>query len=140
MYALAKHALKDLGARYGIHKVLPPSAVQALTDYQWLGNVRELHNVMERLVILYAENKITREHVLDEMGMAIPSPAKVPCVEKGKYKGALDDIEKGILCQVMEQHGGNLNLAAAELGIHRTTLLRKLRKYKLFFPKDIPIE
>jgi transcriptional regulator with PAS, ATPase and Fis domain len=136
IYALAKHALNTLGNRYKLYKTLTPSAVQALTDYHWPGNVRELQNVMERLVILCSGSKIGREHVLDELGVDLPVRAEVRPNGFVDYRGALDSFEKKILCQIMEQHKGNLNLAAAALGMHRTTLMRKLRKHRIFFQKD----
>jgi transcriptional regulator with PAS, ATPase and Fis domain len=136
IYALANHALKNLSIRYNVHKILTPSAVQALTDYHWPGNVRELHNVMERLVILCDDSRITRQHVLDELGMVLPSAGKVPFVLEGGFRCAVGCFEKKILSQVMEQYNGNLHIASASLGIHRTTLLRKLRKYKLGFKKN----
>jgi transcriptional regulator with PAS, ATPase and Fis domain len=136
IYELASYFLKDLSARYKVHRILTPSAVQALTDYHWPGNVRELHNVMERMVVLCNDVRLTREHVLDELGMLLPAPERSPLVPEGDYKRAVDCFEKKILVQVMEQYNGNLHLAAAALGVHRTTLLRKLRKYKLGFRKN----
>jgi transcriptional regulator with PAS, ATPase and Fis domain len=136
IYALAQHSLKDLCYRYKIHKILTPSAVQALTDYDWPGNVRELHNVMERLVVLGEDTRITREHVFDELGVALSAPERVPFVLNNDFRGALDSFEKKILSQAMEQYNGDLHLASSALGIHRTTLLRKLRKYKLAFKKN----
>jgi len=136
IYALAKHFLKNLSTRYNLDKILTPSAVQALADYDWPGNVRELHNVMERLVILCGDLRITREHVLDELGMALPAAGQVPFVLEGDYRYAVDRFEKKILAQAMEQYGGDLHLASAALGIHRTTLLRKLRKFRLAFKKN----
>ncbi len=128
IYALANHFLKDLSTRYNVHKMLTPSAVQALTDYHWPGNVRELHNIMERLVMLGDDARITNEHVLDELEMVSPVPDKTPLVWDGDYRCAVDCYEKKILSQVMEQYNGNLYLASAALGIHLTTLLIKLRK------------
>jgi len=136
IFALANHFLRDLSTRYNVHRILTPSAVQALTDYHWPGNVRELHNVMERLVMLGDDARITNEHVLDELEMVSPVPDKTPLVWDGDYRCAVDCYEKKILSQVMEQYNGNLYLASAALGIHRTTLLRKLRKYKLGFKKN----
>ena len=136
IFALANHFLRDLSTRYNVHRILTPSAVQALTDYHWPGNVRELHNVMERLVMLGDDARITNEHVLDELEMVLPAPEKTPLILDGDYRCAVDCYEKKILAQVMEQHNGNLYLASAALGIHRTTLLRKLRKYKLGFKKN----
>jgi transcriptional regulator with PAS, ATPase and Fis domain len=136
IYEMASHFLKDLSARYKVHKILTPSAVQALTDYHWPGNVRELHNVMERMVVLCNDDRLTREHVLDELGMLLPAREKSTLDLEGDYKCAVDCFEKKILSQVMEQYNGNLYLASAALGIHRTTLLRKLRKYKLSFRKN----
>ena len=136
IYALANHFMKNLSDRYKVHRILTPSAVQALTDYHWPGNVRELSNVMERLVILCDDMRISRDHVLDELGMLLPVPEKTPVVMDGDYKCAMDCFEKKVLSQVMEQYNGNLSQASAALGIHRTTLLRKLRKYKLGFNKN----
>lgn len=136
IYALAKNCLENFCRRYSMHKILSPSAVQALTEYHWPGNVRELHNVMERLVVLGEDIRITRGHVLDELGLAAPVADKAPVTLTHDFKGELDSFEKRILCQAMEQYNGNLHLAATALGIHRTTLLRKLRKYKLVFRKD----
>jgi transcriptional regulator with PAS, ATPase and Fis domain len=136
IYALASHSLKNLSIRYNVHKILTPSAVEALTDYHWPGNVRELHNVMERLVMLGDDARITKEHVRDELEMALPSLANPPLILDGDYRFAVDCYEKKILSQVMELHNGNLYLASAALGMHRTTLLRKLRKYNLGFKKN----
>ncbi len=136
IYALASHSLKNLSTRYNVHKILTPSAVEALTDYHWPGNVRELHNVMERLVMLGDDARITKEHVRDELEMALPSQENTPLILDGDYRFAVDCYEKKILSQVMELHHGNLYLASAALGMHRTTLLRKLRKYNLGFKKN----
>jgi len=136
IYALASHFLKDLSTRYNVHKILTPSAVEAMTDYDWPGNVRELHNVMERLVVLSDDARLTREHVFDELGMLLPVAQSPSLVLEGDYKCAVDCFEKKILSQAMEQYNGDLLLASAALGIHRTTLLRKLRKYKLCFKKN----
>jgi transcriptional regulator with PAS, ATPase and Fis domain len=136
IYALANHFLKNLSDRYKVNKILTPSAVQALTDYHWPGNVRELHNMMERLVVLCDDTRITREHVLDELGLLPPVPNTTPVVLEGDYRCAVDCFEKKVLSQVMEQYNGNLHLASAALGIHRTTLMRKLRRYKLHFRKN----
>jgi transcriptional regulator with PAS, ATPase and Fis domain len=136
IYALAKHFLEDLSTRYKVHKILTPPAIQALTDYDWPGNVRELHNVMERLVVLGQETRITREHVLDELGIVLATPEKAPLDFDCDYKGAITSFERQILGKAMEQFNGNVHLASSALGMHRTTLLRKLRKYKLAFKKD----
>ncbi len=136
IYALATFFLKTLCARYNVIKTLTPSAVQALTDYPWPGNVRELRNAMERLVVLSTERKINKEHVADELGVELAPLDIPPLPVNGEFKTVMDSFEKMILAQAMEKYDGSLYLASSALGIHRTTLLRKLRKYNLNFRKD----
>ena len=132
VYTLAMHFLTEISARFRLEKQLTPSAVQALTDYSWPGNVRELHHLIERLVALYSQTRITREHVLEELGLKVTEPSRKPSIDVGgDYKHAVDRFEKELLIHIMEQYGGNLQEASAALGMHRTTLLRKLQKYNL---------
>ena len=131
IYPLSERFLALISRSCKVQKQLTPSAIQALTDYIWPGNVRELYNVMERLVVLYPQNKITKEHVLEELSLKFsPKHTIVPDVHNRSFKKIMSNFERDLIHQTIQQHNGNLHSAAADLGMHRTTLLRKLNKYK----------
>jgi transcriptional regulator of acetoin/glycerol metabolism len=69
---------------------------------------------------------------LEELGLNVSEPAPKPALDMGgDYINAVDRFEKELLIHIMKQYAGNLQDASAALGMHRTTLLRKLRKYKI---------
>jgi transcriptional regulator with PAS, ATPase and Fis domain len=94
-------------------------ALQQLCAYDYPGNVRELENLIERALILCTGTRI-------EPGEWLPtSPADADSMSK------LGRFERSEIMRVLELHEGNLNLAAKELGISRTTLWRRLKYYRV---------
>ncbi len=98
-------------------------AMALLMGYPFPGNVRELENLVERAFILCQDDRIGVEHLPPSVvqsrrpGAVLPVPASIAAAELAAVRTAL------------ERHHGNRTRAAAELGIHRTTLLRKLRRF-----------
>ncbi|MCL6447802.1 MAG: sigma 54-interacting transcriptional regulator [Armatimonadetes bacterium] len=131
IFALVHHFLSVFKQQLKIEKQISSPALEVLMDYPWPGNVRELKNLMERLAALYPQELITREMVLAELGeLSSLEPApKLPLQHPG-YRGAMAQFEKELLRRVLKKHA-NIEEAARELGVHRTTLLRKMRKYRL---------
>ncbi len=133
--ALADYFLTEIGDHYRIKKNLHPAAVQLLKDYPWPGNIRELKNIIERLSILYNGTIVTPDMVLEELETRShlePHSNSIPAIS---YTGenldhCLAKVEKELIRQTMERTG-QVEIAAEELGIHRTTLMRKLKKYGL---------
>ncbi len=96
-----------------------------LLRYPFPGNIRELENIIERAFILCTGTTIARENLPDyirESQEDHPS-AHGPALDK------LAHAERDAIVQALEKHAGNRTRAAAELGIHRVTLVRKLKKY-----------
>ena len=132
IYALAVHFLADICSRYKIEKQFTPPVFQVLTDYSWPGNIRELQNLIERLVALYPQNKITKEQVLDELMLKtppIPEPSN-PALYVS-LQNAVEKFEMTLIEQVYKQNSFNIEQTAKALGTHRTTMMRKLRKYNI---------
>ena len=98
---------------------LAPDALERLAAHDWPGNVRELRNVLERAAILSEGGPITGIH------LSLGSPSVVPRREHGK----LSDVERQAIEQALRQTGGNKSKAARRLGITRTQLYGRLRKY-----------
>ncbi len=112
-----------------LHEHYPAShftsdAVDALLCYRWRGNVRELRNVVFRAV-LQAQNA---EHEITAEDLQIPLEPRVRPVAAGSED--LDEMERQMIHQALERHGGNQGKAAEALGISRRTLLRKLTTYR----------
>ena len=99
-------------------------AMECLMTYHWPGNIRELHNVMERGVIL-AENGIITENALP-LELVGPQADSEKSTEMAPFP-TLREMEKEHIMKVMEHVKGNRSQAAEILGIGRKTLYRKLQ-------------
>jgi transcriptional regulator with GAF, ATPase, and Fis domain len=108
---------------------ITPEAVDQLQSYSWPGNIRELENEVQRLVIQCdAEGFITPD-------MLAPSVRKVEGLlgrvapKKGTLKDMMEEIERWLLQEALREHGGNKTKTAETLGITREGLHKKLSKY-----------
>jgi transcriptional regulator with PAS, ATPase and Fis domain len=99
---------------------LTPDALEVLVAYQWPGNVRQLHNALERAAILCEGGPITAEH-LSIQASSVAAPRRPQ----------LSDVERRTIEQVLRETDGNKSKAARWLGITRTQLYCRLRKYGL---------
>ena len=100
---------------------LTPDAQDMLLQYEWPGNVRELHNALERAAILCEGGPITAEHLsLRGPGFAAP-----------RRRAILPDVERRTIEQALHETAWNKSKAARRLGITRTQLYGRLRKYGL---------
>jgi DNA-binding NtrC family response regulator len=105
-------------------KGLSEEALRLLTNYDWPGNIRELQNLMERIVVLTDQPEYIQA---DEIPL---ETAARNLVQEG-LKEALLDFERRYIKNALAEAGGNQTRAAELLGIHRTTLLTKLDQFKL---------
>jgi DNA-binding NtrC family response regulator len=127
--ALARHFL-NRAVKIGIHRpcALSDSAVRALQQYQWPGNIRELDNVMTRALILCPEDTIepTYLHMADSL---FPSANEA---ETGspirQYHESMDEYSRKVIEEALRRNGWNQTRAAEELGLQRTYLTKLLRQ------------
>jgi two-component system, NtrC family, response regulator AtoC len=123
---LARHFLAEYnGAFHKVIRSMSPEAEALLTSYQWPGNVRELKNLIERLVILAANDRI-------EVG-DLPPPVGGRVSGGGVSAGSdglqtLEQVERAYILQVIDRLEGNKSRAAQVLGISRQTLRRKVHQ------------
>lgn len=127
---LALFYLEQNNKRHGIERVISPDAVQHLLDYPWLGNVREMANVIERLVVTARGKIISAKEVDLVLYDEEKSPLRLVTVTGViPLKEAMDDLEKQLVTLAMEQHGTTVKAAEA-LGVNQSTVVRKLQKLK----------
>jgi transcriptional regulator of acetoin/glycerol metabolism len=101
---------------------LTPNALDGLLGYEWPGNVRELRNVLERATIV-CENGVIHS---DDLSLWPVPPAMVDTTD-------LEVLECHAIKRVMSEVEGNKAKASRQLGISRTQLYMRLRKYGLEF-------
>ncbi|HEX9779105.1 MAG TPA: sigma 54-interacting transcriptional regulator [Geopsychrobacteraceae bacterium] len=136
---LIRHYLDFFGEKNGLKRRLSQAASEALQNYAYPGNVRELMNVCERLVVM-AETELIDLADLpsDIVGSARNhGSAPVDWCEGVSLQQALDRVELRILSRVMEQFSNQTDMAAA-LGVTQATIARKLQKYGLKRGRRLP--
>jgi DNA-binding NtrC family response regulator len=134
---LASHFLKKFErslSRGGMR--FSKGAMKLLLSYVWPGNVRELENTIERAAIL-AETDVIHSHDLPDK---LRSNALPPGAEMDNGNVTLEDLERDHIKRVLGKVEGNKDRAAQMLGIHVSTLYRKMQRYRLDGPGEaIPV-
>ncbi len=122
-YFVRKHA-RRMGRNI---ETIPSYALEALTNYDWPGNIRELQNVIERSVVL-SNGRELRVTLLDFYG------GSARLTPQGRASNLPDSTERGRILQVLKETKGMVggaDGAAARLGLKRTTLQSRMRKYNI---------
>ncbi len=130
---LIHHFLEHFGARTGSAKSVTGAALDALQSYTYPGNVRELMNLCERLVVMSEGPRIDLPD--------LPAPiarrssrafsSQDHSLQGGSLQEMLDAYEKAILTQALTLHKAQQAIAAT-LGVNQSTIARKLKKHGLF--------
>ncbi|MFA5716679.1 MAG: sigma-54 dependent transcriptional regulator [Desulfobulbaceae bacterium] len=111
-------------------KGFTPGAMDLLVRYAWPGNVRELENAVERAVIMSLGDYVA-ERELPPAVAAHDNEAGGEIPAAGMAGLPLEEVEKAAIVQTLRETGGNKSEAARILGITRTTLNNKIRKYAI---------
>lgn len=127
--ALVEHILAKINMRYGKRgKTCGVKTMEALQKYQWIGNVRELENAIERAWILSGDQDLLPEHFMELKEIYVESDYNVP---NGLGGIPLSVIEKSSIIQTLEQTNGNKAQAARMLGITEKTIYNKLNRHNI---------
>ena len=129
---LAERFIKEICQDYGINKkVLTPKAIKALQEINWTGNIRELHNVIERLIILSGD-KITDEDVVGNVVNAESKQLSASVFKQfQKFQDFKDYAEKIFIEHKLEANNWNVTKTAEEIDIQRSHLYNKIEKFDL---------
>ncbi len=128
---LIAHYLKYFSERNRktIEKITPET-LKLLSQYDWPGNIRELKNIAERMVVLSRSNVIDVEQVPEDIrGGAKPFASKTNL--SGKETKTLQEMEEEMIRRTLLEVNRNKSTAAKRLGISRRTLYRKMAEYKI---------
>ena len=119
--ALALHFLKLRAARYNRPITgFDREATQALLEYRWPGNIRELEHVIERAVLMAQDTRIR----VEDLGLRarLDAPGRLEDM-------TLDDAERYLIAKALERYQGNVSRAAEALGLSRSALYRRLQQH-----------
>jgi DNA-binding NtrC family response regulator len=136
---LVEHYLEEMNERNGKDvKRFDDSTLQAMQRYDWPGNVRELVNAVERAVVLCKAETVTVEDLPDSLRREDPNRNTLTLPGSTRsLKNALVAPERQIILNQLEQNGWNRQKTAAALGINRTTLYKKMKKYEITFEQQL---
>ncbi|HIL27528.1 MAG TPA: sigma-54-dependent Fis family transcriptional regulator [Nitrospinaceae bacterium] len=155
---LVQHFLKKSNATQGQEaKVISDETIQMLTNYSWPGNIRELGNFIERMVVLSVGNNITPKDLPEKVLGEVPQEC-LPPIEKPRselsptemlqnglrqsffiglpegginLKNAVEEFERGLITEALDKTNWVKNKAAGLLELNRTTLVEKIKKMDL---------
>ena len=142
--ALVKHFLAKYGKKFGIARGITDSAMEYLQQLAWPGNIRELENSVQRLIISAKGEDISLMDVMHEThselfeGGGFGAEEEERALPGGGYpmdteislQEAVDEYEKGLIKYACEKYGSTRKAAKA-IGISQTQLVRKKKKYNL---------
>ncbi|HEY7958012.1 MAG TPA: sigma 54-interacting transcriptional regulator [Polyangia bacterium] len=114
-------------------KRLGQGCLDRMMEYAWPGNIRELENEIERLVVLAGDDKVIGEELLSPRIRQSSGPADDASATRppASLTQAVDQLERSMIYEVLKRTHWNKTQAAKELRISRRNLIRKVNKYKL---------
>ncbi|RBW67423.1 sigma-54 interaction domain-containing protein [Bacillus taeanensis] len=126
--------LEDLAFKYNKPApIIYKEAIKRLFDYRWPGNIRELRNLIERLVVLHEGSEISELDISKFLPQTktVSQPVDIPSLS---FTDEKEKLEKERILQTLQKTYGNKSITAKELGMSRANLYKKMKKYGI---KDI---
>ena len=135
---LVEHFLAQFSAENNIRrKTVTPEAMAVLKRHPWRGNVRELKNTIERLMIMVPQDQISPESLTDVLRRSPESAAGgAPAEPPGSLKDFKESAERAFLVQKLRESRWNISATAAAIGTPRSNLYKKLEHYGISQEKD----
>ena len=125
---LVDHFINQFNMKRGKKVIgIPDHVLRMFMAYDWPGNVRELENIIEHAFVLCHGPQIEREHLPREFVNTCEAGSGITAKPSGRIKEA----EAAMILDTLKRHGGRRSAAARELGIDKSTLWRKIKKYNL---------
>ena len=123
---LAEHIITGVSHQYGLEPVtISPQALDWLSAQPWPGNIRQLKQTLERTVLLVGKSQLTHADFID----AAQRDDGGGQHKLGVDGMTLEQVERHMIEQAMEQHRGNISRVAVALGLSRTALYRRLERH-----------
>jgi transcriptional regulator with PAS, ATPase and Fis domain len=134
---LANSFLDKYNRKYSFNKRFSQDLLDSFNHYEWPGNIRELRNVVERLVITTNDDVLTSYDGIENRAGAygetvetaqLPDFHATEKVQEVSLKNAMNTYEQRLIKYVLKNCNGNVSVAANRLGIHRSVLYKKIKE------------
>jgi DNA-binding NtrC family response regulator len=127
IYPLVNHFLEKYSAKFDKNiKAVAPDILAWMQTYQWAGNVAELENIIARACAL------SNSEIIDEsLIFTLPKDRQSNEEDPGFLNVTLKDNQKALILKALKQNSGNYTRTAQQLGISRTTLWRRMKKFQI---------
>jgi DNA-binding NtrC family response regulator len=130
---LVKHFLAHHRSKSGKHvRAVAPEVLSWMESYDWPGNVRELENVIARGCVLASGDTLDESLIF-----TLPQDRPVEDSDPGYLNATLKDNQRTLILKALKRNDGNFSRTATQLGISRTTLWRRLKKFKI---EGLPVD
>lgn len=123
--ALISYFMEKFNKKYNLNKKLSHCVMNNLVNYEWVGNIRELENMIERTLLISEGDIITEEFLPENIKN---SHREMKGQQKNTLQEDLDSYEKDIVVKAFEKYKTTVAVAKA-LGISQATAVRKIKKY-----------
>jgi two-component system, NtrC family, nitrogen regulation response regulator NtrX len=131
--ALVNEFLKEISTNINLEpKSLSAEALQKLQRYHWPGNIRELKNLVERLVIMTQGKEIRVSDIPPPYGLeSYPETAIASSLQASTFKEAKESFERAFIARKLQEYKWNISQTADAIGIERSNLHKKIKAYGL---------
>jgi len=127
---LTEYFISNLRKRYGFpDQEIDKSAIEWLKNLSLPGNIRELKNLIERVVLVSNKNKLEAEDFISEFHPVQRAGSKSNLPEIGTM--SLEEIEKNMIIKALKFHKNNISKVAKALGLSRAALYRRMEKFDI---------
>jgi two-component system nitrogen regulation response regulator NtrX len=134
---LVQHFVRQFSADNNFKpKTFSPDALDVLRRHPWRGNIRELRNTIERLIIMVPEDPIRAEHLADVLRRPAAAEGSAPVESAASLRDFKESAERSFLVQKLRESKWNISATAAAIGTPRSNLYKKLEQYGITQEKD----
>jgi two-component system nitrogen regulation response regulator NtrX len=134
---LVEHFSRQFRAENNVRpRGFSPEAVAAFSRHTWRGNVRELKNAVERLMIMVDDDEVGPDHLKDVLRRPADDAGGVAAPAAATLRDFKENAERAFLVQKLRESGWNISATAAAIGTPRSNLYKKLEAYGISQEKD----
>lgn len=127
---LINHFLYKFNEKYNYNKTISPEAMKILLNYNWPGNIREVENLIERLLVTSNGDLIDKYDIIDHQIFKIPDSISFNSCKDKNYKTIIEDYDRKLLLEVMKNCKSTAEMSKI-LGLDRSTIRKKLKRLNI---------
>jgi DNA-binding NtrC family response regulator len=127
--ALVEHFAAQIVKQNGWKEIsIDPEAIQALARHSWPGNIRELRNVVERLLLFAEDSRVTEATVRAAMPVQLAGEGGMAVASTGTLAERVEQVERQMILDEIKRHNQNITNTAKALGLERSHLYKKCQQ------------